>query len=408
MFLVKREYFNKSIIISGLYTAVLFSSFIYLSYFGIENKLINTIFGLSAIYLILTIPKKSLFYAGFFSGMFWCWWISFSFEYYELSYLIPLVIFGISLIYGLLFSFFAIFYDSIYLRAIILFGFSFLAPFGFNWVKPELLFIDSYLGIGKLDFALIILSMILLKNFKYIFFIPLLVSLYLQPNIKVKSNDLKIFMPQLMINQKDKWENKNRVSIINKNLYLINKAIKEKYDVIILPETAMPLRLNKDEELLKYLKYKSKYIDIITGSLYEKDALYHNSTYHFSNGKTNIAHKVVLVPFGEAVPLPEKIRNLINDTFYNGAKDYEKADKPTDFNIKGINFRNAICYEATTDEIFENIKDTKYVIAISNNAWFTPSIQPTLQKILMKYYSKKYGVIIYSSTNGSKNEIIYP
>ena len=77
-------------------------------------------------------------------------------------------------------------------------------------------------------------------------------------------------------------------------------------------------------------------------------------------------------------------------------------------NIKGINIRNAICYEATTDEIFKNIGDTKYMIATSNNAWFTPSTEPALQRLLMKYYAKKYNVIIYNSANGSSNSIVSP
>ena len=127
----------------------------------------------------------------------------------------------------------------------------------------------------------------------------------------------------------------------------------------------------------------------------------------FDKGDIKVAHKVVLVPFGEAVPLPAKIRDIINDTFYGGAKDYETAKEATTFTIKGEKFRNAICYEATTDKVYENL-DTNYVIATSNNAWFTPSIEPTLQKLLLKYYAKKYNLVIYSVTNKSKSGIITP
>ncbi len=312
------------------------------------------------------------------------------------------------MVYAIIFYFIGIIEDSIYIRAVLFFGFTFLAPFGFNWVKPELLFIDSYFGITKLDFALILLSMILLNKFKYLFWIPLVLSFYLLPSGKVLAPKLKISMPQLNVNQHIKWEKNYKYELISENINFINKAIEEKYDLIILPETAFPIILNKNENLLNLLKEKSKQIDIITGSLYKKDGLYNNSTYHFSQQKVNVAHKVVLVPFGEAVPLPEKIRNLINNIFYDGAKDYESAKEATTFKIKGIDFRNAICYEATTDEIFKNLGSTKYMIATSNNAWFTPSTQPVLQKLLMKYYAKKYNVIVYSSANSSENSIIHP
>lgn len=410
MFLVKRDNSNKNIIISGLCTAILFSSFIYLSYFGIENKVINSLFGLGAVYLILTIPPRALFYAGFFSGMLWCWWVALSFVHYDLTYLVPFVILGFGLGYGLFFYLFAIIDNSFYIRAVMLFGFSFFAPFGFNWVKPELLFVDSYFGITKLDFALIILAMVLIniRKVKYFFFLPLILSFYLLPTQKNINNDLKIFMPQLNVKQDIKWKKQHRNSLIDENLVLIDNAINEKQDLIILPETAFPTILNTDKNLTEYLKRKSQFIDIVTGSLYQKENLYHNSTYYFSKGEVNVAHKVVLVPFGEAVPLPEKIKNFINDIFYDGAQDYTKAEAPTDFTIKGIKFRNAICYEATTDDIFENIGNTKYMIATSNNAWFTPSTEPTLQRLLMKYYAKKYNVTIYNSANGSKNSIIYP
>ena len=48
------------------------------------------------------------------------------------------------------------------------------------------------------------------------------------------------------------------------------------------------------------------------------------------------------------------------------------------------------------------------MVAISNNAWFTPSIEPTLQHLLLKYYSKKYDVNIYHIANGSSNRIYRP
>ena len=149
-------------------------------------------------------------------------------------------------------------------------------------------------------------------------------------------------------------------------------------------------------------------IDIIVGSLYVENREIFNASYHFSNGNYEIAKKVVLVPFGEEIPFPKFMVDLINNIFYDGASDYSKASSPTDFLIKGEKFRNAICYEATTDKIFENIANTKYMIAISNNAWFIPSIEPTLQHLLLKYYSKKYGVMIYHIVNGSSNNIYKP
>jgi apolipoprotein N-acyltransferase len=124
----------------------------------------------------------------------------------------------------------------------------------------------------------------------------------------------------------------------------------------------------------------------------------------FQNGNYSFAKKLVLVPFGEYVPLPKFAQDFINDTFFAGQADFKTADKPSDFLINGEKFRNAICYEATCSEIYEGEVD--YVIATSNNAWFAPSIEPTLQKLLMRYYARKNGVTIYHSANYKGTGII--
>lgn len=411
MFLVKREYFNKTYIIKGLITALFFSAFIYLSHFGIEYKLLNSILGFISLYLILSSQKKSLFFIGFFVGIFWFYWIGNSFEYYGVGYLYPLIVFIFGLAYGIIFYFIAL-YDRVYFRAIVLFLLSFIHPFGFNWFIPELIFIDSYFPTSKIPFALILTSIFMLiklnKKLKLLALIPLILALLQNQHVEVKDPNLKIAMPQLNIPQDFKWHKNNLSKIVEQNLELIDQAIKEKQDLIILPETVFPILLNKDSFLMDNIMKKSEKINIIAGALYLEDKQFYNATYYFSKGNFEIAKKLVLVPFGEEIPLPKIFVDLINDVFYDGAEDYKKADKPTDFKINEIKFRNAICYEATSEKIYQKLNGVKYVIAISNNAWFTPSIEPTLQKLLLEYYAKKYDVMIFHSVNGSNNYIVKP
>ena len=143
----------------------------------------------------------------------------------------------------------------------------------------------------------------------------------------------------------------------------------------------------------KYLLLKSKIanFDFISANI-------------FQNGKYQVAKKMVLVPFGEYIPLPKFAQKFINDTFFSGASDFVTAKKPTDFFIKGEKFRNAICYEATCQEIYEG--DVKFAIAISNNAWFAPSIEPTIQNLLLRYYARKNGVTIYHCANYKGTAIV--
>jgi apolipoprotein N-acyltransferase len=411
MFLVKREYFNKTNIIKGLIIAFGFSAFIYLAYFGIFNKTINSIFAIVSLYFILTSSRQVAFYIGFFIGIFWFYWVSISLQYYELTFFAPIVV----ILFGLGFA--VIFYiinfiDNIFLRALLIFSLSYIHPLGFNWFIPELVFIDTYFSIEKEYFAVILASLVMfnkLKRYKFLAVFPLIfVVLNSNSNSEIKQANIKIDMPKYQVSQDKKWLKHNLSNIVEQNLKIIDNSIKEEKELVILPETVFPILLNHDTFLMEKLLEKSLKINIIAGSLFYEDDNFYNATYFFSKGKVEIAKKYVLVPFGEEIPFPQFLVDIINEIFYNGAKDYKKADKPTDFLIKGEKFRNAICYEATSDKIFENLGDTKYMIAISNNAWFTPSIEPTLQKLLLKYYAKKYNVIIYHQINGSENYIVKP
>ena len=146
-----------------------------------EYKIVNTVLGLFAIYFLLVIPKRALFITGFLTGVLWCNWMAVSLQYYDLSYLSPVILIGIGLVYGLIFYLFALF-DRLTFRILTIFAFTFFAPFGFNWMKFELLFVDSYIGTSKQDFLLILLAFYLiikLKQYKILGLIPIFFAISL-------------------------------------------------------------------------------------------------------------------------------------------------------------------------------------------------------------------------------------
>jgi apolipoprotein N-acyltransferase len=391
----------------GLLAALLFSAFIYLDEFGFTIKLANTLLGIAAIASLLYIPRRSVLIAGFFIGLFWFYWIAYSFKYQGVGYMEPFITLGFGIIYLLFFAPLAL-TNKPYIRALLLFGLSFVAPFGWNWLKPELLFVESYIGIYKYQFAIVLaaLSLPALIHDKKYRFAPL-VLLIAALNFGYppqKDAPLKIKLVQTHIPQEKKWTREQLYPTVSLIFSEIQKATREGYDVVVLPESVFPLFLNKEPRLIATLKKASHKIVIVTGALLLEDGKHYNVAYKFENGNYTIAKKLVLVPFGEYIPLPKFARKFINDTFFSGASDFVTAKAPTDFIIKGVKFRNAICYEATTDAIYEN--HPKYVIAISNNAWFTPSIEPTLQNLLLRYFARKYGVTIYHATNDRGTGII--
>ncbi|WP_428737947.1 apolipoprotein N-acyltransferase [Sulfurimonas sp.] len=396
-------------ILFGLASAILFSAFIYLSAIGLENKLLNTAVGLIAIASILYIPKRSVLVAGFSIGVLWFYWIGFSFEYQGVGFMIPIVTLGFGLLYMLLFLP-MYFTTNPFFRAMVLLGLSYFQPFNWNWFKPELLFIDSFIGVYKYQFAIVLFALsgavFAYKHYPKYKYFPLILLVFAinfgYPHQKILPLNVKVV--QTDIKQEDKWEEKNLYSTVEMIFKEIVQAKREGYEVVVLPESVFPLFLNKNPKLIEKLQKLSQEITIIAGALFVEDGKHYNVTYMFDYGRYSIAKKVVLVPFGEYIPLPSFMKKFVNDTFFNGASDFVTAKEPTDFTIGKAKIRNAICYEATTDAIYQG--DVDYVVAISNNAWFAPSIEPTLQHLLMKYYAKKYGVTIYHSANYKGSGVI--
>lgn len=396
-----------NLIIVPLLIASTLSLFIYAEHFDLTCKFVNTIAALGGLYGLLYAPKKFLPISGFWIGLFWFYWIGYSFQYYDLAWAQIPVALGFGLVYALYFGVLGLTSQPI-LRGLLLFGLTYIWPMDFNWMQLEVIFVESYLGFSKLDFALILLALALLKYLdgwkKSITLLLLLPALQLETPIPQLPN-LKIKLVSTELSQDFKWQSESQHEIIQDNIAAIIEAADHHYDLIVLPESAFSLYMNHNQELMDTLTTLSYQIPILTGTLHEENGLHYNVSYLFDHGKITVAKKMILVPFGEYIPLPSFLREWVNKTVFEGGLDFVTADKPTDFMIKGIQFRNAICYEGTREELYT--PDARYLIVMSNNGWFKPSIEPTLQHLLMKLYARKNGSVVFHSANGGGSGIVY-
>ncbi|EAI9492189.1 apolipoprotein N-acyltransferase, partial [Campylobacter coli] len=85
--------------------------------------------------------------------------------------------------------------------------------------------------------------------------------------------------------------------------------------------------------------------------------------------------------------------------------EFDQGPLQSKYKLNDQIITNAICYEATKEQ---NYKNSKIIIAISNNAWFNYSSEYKLQKLLMQFYASKYGVSVYHATNGKESGVIKP
>lgn len=392
------SYFTVNNLIYGLVSAIFLSIFLYLEYFQITNYLLNSLFALIGLYMLIHASKFQLSIAGFFIGLFWFWWIALSFRYYDLSIMIPFVIVGVGFIYGLLFLLIGLLHP--FLRIFVFTFLGFISLFGFDWLRSEAIFVHTYFGV---QWWQILIVMVALYGFAYKKYSLLLLFVALEFSSVDEIQSKQHYLVQTNISQETKWQPQMLNTYIQTVFEEIDKAKQNGYSSIIFPEAFLTTYLNQNIILYDQLRHLSSDITIIIGALHH-DGMPKNSTYIFEHNHVTVADKVVLVPFGEANPLPKFLGDWVNKVFFKGAQDYEKADEFTTIEIQNKPYTTAICYEATDRSLYSD--NPQNIIAMSNNAWFMPSIQPTLQKILLQAFVKKSAVTIYHATNASKSYIL--
>mgnify|MGYP000458760965 CR=1 FL=1 len=422
--MTKKTFLHSDFLVASL-GAICLSAFLYLPYLSLSHFIsmsLHTVLAVIGFFILITGNRRVLFVLGFFVGILWFYWISLSLRYYGLAYLIPFGVIGIALLYAG--WFWVLGWLPIPLRFVGIFALEYIHIFDFHYLNLKLPLVSSLFGASDLVFILLLL---LLTLFVYPKRVPypaieniigqaicatvLIVLVWAQyglpesikPPLTKAPLDIKLIHGTT--SQDEKWQ----IDIFRKQLQKyytqIEQAIKEKRDAIVFPESTFEVPLNLYPTIEnKLLEYSHK-ITIIAGSLYITENEKHNSTYIFTSGNRQVAHKYILTPFGERVPLPAFAVKWINELFYEGSSDFLAAPSYSTYTIQGISFTNAICYEATSAKLYKH--RPKYMIALSNNAWFTPSIQPILQHTYLKYLSKKYNTVIYHSTNLGKTEVIF-
>lgn len=381
---------------------------IYFSFF--ENIFLETLSPFLAIWgLILLLGTKSAkgyFWTGFLMGLFWFWWVGLSAIYFNLNYLVPVIALIMGLVYGVLFRICFLFKFD-FLRLCAIFALSFIHPLGFDWLEWGI-----YTTYGFFDSSLRgIICLFLIAYFIYEGYISryykiaiVLILFFTGFHYEEKTATTLPFSYKLIntnISQDQKFLQEKLILNSNTLLSEISRAILEKKELVILPETAFAFNLQgtKYEEFLKELSHK---IIIITGAFYTKDEKTYNSTYVFRQGKSYIFNKHFLVPFGEEIPF---FKELVKKYFLPNMEEFTRGPVQSQYKLNDVLITNAICYEATKEQ---NYKNSKIIIALSNNAWFNHSSEYKLQKLLMQFYANKYGVSVYHATNGKENAVILP
>lgn len=189
------------------------------------------------------------------------------------------------------------------------------------------------------------------------------------------------------------------------------QAISDDVELIIWPETALPMLENQARPVLENIHARlPDNTALITGILQQDE-----QAEQFFNGVMGVGNvngdyqKEHLVPFGEYLPLEGLLRGLIN--FF---------DLPTSFispgpgqqapmQAAGITLGNAICYEIIYPQLVASrARDSQAIVTISNDTWFGRSIGPHQHLQMARLRALENGRYVLRATSNGITVIIDP
>lgn len=204
-----------------------------------------------------------------------------------------------------------------------------------------------------------------------------------------ESPTLKVGVVQGNISQDRKWQ-VNRLSWTSNHYAELTRklAAKENPELIIYPETAMPLYFGDPF----YAPYADPIIalapelgiPILVGSLkgdYQDDSAPTYNRAFLLDAKGDIADfadKVHLVPFGEFLPFPWIFQYLEGLTAESGAFTHGERHKALALPGSEVSFGVFICYESIFPEITRALmqQDPDFLVNTTNDAWFGTTAAP--------------------------------
>jgi apolipoprotein N-acyltransferase len=220
---------------------------------------------------------------------------------------------------------------------------------------------------------------------------------YVKLRLPEQRAGIKASVVQGNIEQDKKWDPAFQGETLAVYKRLTREALKEKPDLLIWPETAVPFYFSGvaplDQALTADLVafVKQNRVPLLFGSAtYEvkpnRQIIGRNSAFLLSaDGRIEAAyHKMHLVPFGEYVPLKrvlffvEKMVQAIGD--FQAGNEYTVMTVPVQGNAAhaGVTVSTLICYEIIFPDLVRSFVDNgaNVITTITNDAWFGRTAAP--------------------------------
>ncbi|PWQ94417.1 apolipoprotein N-acyltransferase [Leucothrix pacifica] len=235
-------------------------------------------------------------------------------------------------------------------------------------------------------------------------------SLSMKNWVVPQGEPLKISLIQANIEQDKKWLPENRVPSVER--YMAMTRAHWNSDLIVWPETAIPGTFAEFNDLvvtpMRQEALGNQTNLLIGGFSQTTSGQVKNTAMILGNesGEVDSYSKRHLVPLGEYIPLLEYLRWLdkwVKIPFNNLAK----GDGDGLLTIGEHQAQVSICYEdAFGEEIIEDLPEADYLVNLTNDGWFSHSLQPYQHMQIARFRALESGRYLLRATNTGVSGII--
>ncbi|MGQ7244856.1 apolipoprotein N-acyltransferase [Salinicola sp. V024] len=211
-------------------------------------------------------------------------------------------------------------------------------------------------------------------------------------------------LPQL-----SKWTNEGQRNAVSSYARL-TRNIAEDIDLVIWPETAIPMYQRQAEPMLERVKATlPSGAELLTGIVQRDDSGRYYNAVVGAGEVTDVYRKSHLVPFGEYIPMEKQLRGII--AFFDLPMSDFTAGNSEQGPIRaaGLRIGTAICYEIIfPDLVAQRADNAEVLLTVSNDTWFGDSIGPLQHLQMARLRALENGRYVMRATNNGVTAIIDP
>lgn len=184
-------------------------------------------------------------------------------------------------------------------------------------------------------------------------------------------------------------------------------------DLIVWPETAVPTLLDYAQPELDAISEAAQGAPLVTGINRSQNGLYYNALILLGRaGQVTASYdKAHLVPFGEYIPYGEALLGLgIHGLATSEGGGFAKGAVPQPLiDVPGIGLARAlICYEGIFAEEIATAERPRFLMMITNDAWFGKGPGPTQHLAQARLRAIEQGLPMVRSANTGISAMIDP